>query len=153
MNQLPERAALGQPLTDEDAATEAKRIIDNAILSFRDPTPLPVVGDTPPVAQPGRPPMSPKAVDDSVRMLSASVLIATTGGATTAILWASGYANPSVIALVFGAPTALALAIGRLLSRAKDVLPDEHHHHYTGPVHQQTVNSQTRLWGNTTNNL
>jgi hypothetical protein len=120
--------------------------------SFRDDSPLPSVGTTPPVTQPGRPPMSSKAVDDAARMLSASVVIAVTGGSTTAVLWASGYANPTVVALVFGAPTALVLALGRLAKRAKGVLPEEHHHHYSGPVDQRTTHSSTRgVWAKNIN--
>ncbi|WP_239072292.1 hypothetical protein [Streptomyces bauhiniae] len=85
-------------------------------------------------------------------MLSASVLIAVTGGSGTAILWASGHANPAVVAAVFGAPTALVLALGRLARRTRGVLPDQHHHHYAGPVDQRTVTSKTTgLIAKTTN--
>lgn len=128
------------PMSEEVAEKEADRLIATA---FRDDAPLPQYGPTPPVPQPGRPPMSAKAVDDTARMLGASALIATSGGATTAVLWASGHANPTVVALVFGAPTALVLAIGRLAKRARGVLPEEHHHHYSGPVDQRTVHSRT----------
>jgi hypothetical protein len=96
--------------------------------------------------------MSSKAVDDTARMLGASVLIAVSGGSATAVLWASGYANPTVIALVFGAPTALALAIGRVLKCAKEATPDVHHHHYSGHVDQRTVQTKTTgLWARTNN--
>jgi fatty acid desaturase len=144
----PTAPAAGQatnPLSD--AVISAA--VDNAIHESRRRS------TSPPPAQSARPPMSSKAVDDSVRMLSASVLIATGGGATTAILWASGYANPAVVALVFGAPTALTLALGRLAKRARGVLPDEHHHHYDGPVYQdqRNVHSSTRgVWAKTNNN-
>lgn len=121
--------------------------------SYRDDTPIPAVGPTPPVPQPGRPPMSPKAVDDTARMLGASVLIATTGGATTAILWASGYANPAVVGLIFGAPTALVLALSRLFRSAKQATPGDTHNHYSGTVQQTTVNSHSTWLGKTTNNL
>ena len=142
------------PVSEEVAEKEAERLIHDAYrpTSFRDETPLPQYGTAPPVAQPGRPPMSSKAVDDTARMLGASVLIAVSGGSTTAILWASGYANPTVVALVFGAPTALAFAIGRVMKRAKDAAPDVHHHHYVGPVDQRNVHSSTRgVWAKTTN--
>lgn len=151
----PPAAASGQlhdPLTDSVISAA----VDNAIQKtfHRDDSPVPEVGTAPPVAQPGRPPMSSKAVDDSVRMLSASVLIATGGGATTAILWASGYANPTVVALVFGAPTALVLAVGRLAKRAKQVMPDEHHHYYNGPVDQRHTHTENKsVWAKTTNRL
>jgi hypothetical protein len=133
-------------LTDEEAAVEADRIIADFVTSYRDQTPVPRYGDAPPVPQPGRPPMSSKAVDDTARMLGASVLIAASGGSTTAILWASGYANPAVVALVFGAPTALALAIGRVMKRVKEAVPAEIHQTYTGTVYQdqRNINTTTR---------
>ncbi|MDQ0809846.1 hypothetical protein QFZ63_001560 [Streptomyces sp. B3I7] len=142
------------PLSEEVAASEAQRLIAAAYrpTSYRDTTPVPTVGSAPPVAQPGRPPMSAKAVDDSARMLTASVLVATSGGAATAILWASGHANPAVVGLVFGAPTALVLALGRLAKRVRPE-PDVHHH-YEGPVYQdqRNVHSSTRgVWAKNTN--
>jgi hypothetical protein len=130
-------------MTDAEAEARARRIIADFATSYRDQTPLPPYGDAPPVPQPGRPPMSSKAVDDTARMLGASVLVAISGGSTSAILWASGYANPTVVALVFGAPTALALAIGRVMKRAKEAAPDVHHHHYSGHVDQRTVQTKT----------
>ncbi|MBA2951604.1 hypothetical protein [Streptomyces himalayensis] len=122
--------------------------------SFRDDSPIPIVGSAPPVAQPGRPPMSQKATDASALMLSGSVLTAVVGGSATAILWASGGADPIVVAMVFGAPAALVLALSRLVKRAKGVLPDEHHHHYDGPVYQdqRSTSSTTRgVWAKTNN--
>lgn len=137
-------------LTDEQAAVEARRIIADFATSYRDTAPVPAVGATPPVPQPGRPPMSAKAVDDTARMLGASVLIATSGGATTAVLWASGYANPAVVACVFGAPTALVLALGQLAKRARP--EPEVHQHFHGDVTQTTVQTKnTGLWARTNN--
>lgn len=142
-------------MTDAAAAVEAKRIIDEAVLSFRDPTPVPAIGTAPPVTQPGRPPMSQGATDASALMLSGSVLTVAVGGAGSLVMLASGYADPVVCALVFGAPAALILALGRLVRRAKSALPAEIHHHYSGPVHQhsQTVTNHNRWMGKTTNNL
>lgn len=142
------------PLSEEVAASEAQRLIADAYrpTSYRDTTPVPTVGTALPVAQPGRPPMSAKAVDDTARMLGASVLVATSGGAATAILWASGHANPAVVGMVFGAPTALVLALGRLAKRARPE-PDVHHH-YEGPVYQDQRNQQnktTAVWARNTN--
>lgn len=157
MTVLPEptstASAAGQafnPLTD--AVIQAA--VDNAIEEARrqDTSPKAVIGTAPPIAQPGRPPMSSKAVDDTARMLGASVLVATSGGAATAILWASGHANPAVVGMVFGAPTALVLALGRLAKRARPE-PDVHHH-YEGPVYQDQRNQQnktTAVWARTSN--
>lgn len=123
--------------------------------SYRDDTPLPRYGTAPPVPQPGRPPMSSKAVDDTWRMLGASAVIATTGGAASAVLWASGHADPTVIGLIAAAPLAVAAPIWALarLVKAATKTTTEHHHHYSGPVRQQTVNSHSRWLGKTTNNL
>jgi hypothetical protein len=152
MNQLPERAPVGQPLSNEAAAVEAERIIATA---FRDPTPVPAIGATPPVPQPGRPPMSQGATDASVLMLAGGATTVMVGGTAATLMYVSQFADPVVCALVFGAPAALVLAISRLVRRAKDALPSEHHHHYTGPVHQdqRNVHSHSRWLGKTTNNL
>lgn len=137
------------PLSEEAATAEAERLIAEAYqpTSYRDDTPVPYYGTTPPVPQPGRPPMSQAAVDASTLMLSGSVLTATVGGATTAILWASGHADPAVVGLVFGAPAVFVLALGRLARRAKGVLPEQHIHQYEGPVYQDQRNVETKTTG------
>ncbi|MFH8804072.1 hypothetical protein ACH4F6_31540 [Streptomyces sp. NPDC017936] len=133
------------PASEEVAAKEhADRLLATA---FRDDSPLPRHGAAPPVPQPGRPPMSQGATDASALMLSGSVLTATLGGSATAILWASGHADPAVVATVFGAPAIFALAIARVLKRAKDAAPDQHHHHYSGPVYQDQRTQQTSTRG------
>jgi 1-aminocyclopropane-1-carboxylate deaminase/D-cysteine desulfhydrase-like pyridoxal-dependent ACC family enzyme len=151
----PTAPAAGQaanPLTD--AVIEAA--VENAIHEARrlGTTPQVIIGSAPPVQQPGRAAMSSKAVDDTARMIGASVLVTTLGGSGTALLWASGLANPTVVALVFGAPAALALAIGRVLKRAKEAAPDEIHNHYTGPVYQDQSETHTEnkgVWVKTNN--
>ena len=155
MNQLPEwRPMLGQPapLTDEAAAAEAKRIIREALreepapTSYRDDSPLPVTGTAPPVPQPGRPPMSQRATDASALMLSGGVATVLVGGTASLVMIASGHADPTVCGIIFGAPAVLVLALSRLVGRAKDVLPAEHHHHYKGPVYQdqRSTTNQTK---------
>lgn len=117
--------------------------------AYRDDSPLPIVGDTPPVAQPGRPPMSQKATDDSVRMISAGFLTLCAGGAVSGVLHFSGQADPTVIAMMAAAPVGIAvpiLALSRLVKRAKSAAPDVHHH-YNGHVDQRTVNATSRgVW-------
>lgn len=122
---------------------------------YRDETELPAIGTAPPVQQPGRPPMSQKAVDLNTTILTSSVFTAALGGSATAILWASGQANSTVIgwvcACVVAAPAALAvpvLAIKSLMKSAKDVVeaaPPVHNHHYNGDVYQdyRSTNSKT----------
>ncbi|MEU9797196.1 hypothetical protein AB0E27_42820 [Streptomyces sparsogenes] len=107
--------------------------------SYRDDTPLPAVGTTPPVIQPGRPPMSQRATDMSGLIISTGVAALPIGLGTSAVLWASGEANLLVVACVCAAPTSLILALARLLRRGREVAeaaPPVHHHHYAGPVHQ-----------------
>jgi hypothetical protein len=139
-------------MTDTEAAAEARRIIADFATSYRDDHHLPAIGTTPPVPQPGRPPMSQGATDASVLMLSGSVATVLVGGAVSLVMWTSGHADPTVCGIVFGAPAATILALSRLVKRAKGVLPDEHHHHYTGPVDQRTVHTSTRgVWAKTNN--
>ncbi|MFJ8871075.1 hypothetical protein ACIRD6_35650 [Streptomyces sp. NPDC102473] len=147
--QLPEQPAqTGQP------ADPARQLIEDAFAierptSFRDETPLPAVGTTPPVTQPGRPPMSQKATDASALMLATGASSLMIGGSASLVLLASGYADPAVCAIVLGGPAVIALAVGRLMRRAKEVVeaaPATHHHHYRGDVtiDQRSINSQTR---------
>lgn len=158
----PTAAEPGQPALDNQA-DQLIAAVNEALAvptRYRDETPLPAVGTTPPVTQPGRPPMSSKATDDSVRMISAGFLTLCAGGATAAVLHFSGEADPTVIGLMAAVPVGLAvpvLALSRLVKRAKEAVPDTHHHHYDGAVihqDQRSVNSQTRgLWANTRNEL
>jgi len=100
--------------------------------------------------------MSQKATDTSALMLSAGVASLPVGAAITVILWASGHADPGVVALLCAAPPTFVLALSRLMRKAKDAVPDVHHHHYTGNVHQdhRTTTTHTRgLWARTNNQL
>jgi hypothetical protein len=157
MNQLPDGLPtnVGQPASNPLTDSVIEAAVRDAIhqTSYRDDSPLPAVGTTPPVAQPGRPPTSQGATDASVLMLSGAASAVMVGGSVSLVMYVSQFADPVVCALVFGAPVGLALAVGRLMKRAKGVLPAEHHHHYNGPVHQQHVHSQSRLWGKSTTNL
>jgi hypothetical protein len=145
----------GQPLTAAEAETEAHRLIREALrqeltpTTYRDETPLPVVGTALPVTQPGRPPMSQQATDASALMLSGGAATLLVGGGASLVMLASGYADPVVCAIVLGAPAAVVLAVSRLLKRAKDVAaaaPPTIHQHYTGTVHQdqRSITTTTR---------
>lgn len=116
--------------------------------AYRDDSPLPAVGATPPVPQPGRPPMSQKATDDSVRMISAGFLTLCAGGAVSGVLYFSGQADPTVIALMAAAPVGLAVpiyALARLVKRAKPA--GDVHNHYNGNVDQRVLNTDARgVW-------
>lgn len=149
MTLLPEPPAttIGQaanPLTD--AVISAA--VDNAIHEARRH------GTAPAAQKPERPAMSQKATDDSVRMIAfggMSLMVCAGGGI---VMIASDFADPTVIGVSLGGLTALALAVARLLGRAKAVLPDEHHHHYDGPVYQDqrnVENKNTGVWVKNTN--
>ncbi|MFF8728180.1 hypothetical protein ACF073_17050 [Streptomyces sp. NPDC015171] len=146
-------SAHSHPMTDAEAAAEAHRLITDAYrpTAYRDTAPVPAYGPTPPVVQPGRPPMSQGATDASVLMLAGGATTAMVGGTAAVLMYASQFADPVVCGLVFGAPTALVLALARLAKRAKPA-PDVHHH-YTGPVYQdqRNVHTTTRgVWAKTT---
>jgi hypothetical protein len=171
-DQQPTAPQAGQPLHHDTALRRAAqiaaavddiyttqptaiRITDPTIPSWKDG---PRTGTTPPVTdQPGvrRPPMSQRAVDLNTTLLSTSVVIAVTGGSTAAVLAASHFANPTVIAWICGAviavPTLLAvpvIALKSLMKSAKEVAqaaPPEIHQHYNGPITQtnQTINADS----------
>ncbi|WP_329456760.1 hypothetical protein [Streptomyces sp. NBC_01497] len=147
------------PMTEQEAEQEARRLLADAYrpapatpTAYRDDTPVPTHGEATPVAQPGRPPMTQGATDASVLMLTGGAATSMVGGTAAVVMYVSQFANPVVCAVVFGAPAALVLALGRLAKRARPA-PDVHHH-YDGPVYQdqRNVHSTTRgVWAKTTN--
>lgn len=142
------------PLSEEVAEKEAQRLIHDAYkpTSFRDETPVPQYGTTPPVPQPGRPPMSQRATDISGIMLAGSVASVPLGGMTCLVLYTLDQVDPVSLTIGASAPVALILAISALLRRAKDVLPEEHHHHYGGNVYEQHTTTNSRsVWNKTIN--
>ncbi|MGW3091594.1 hypothetical protein [Streptomyces sp. NPDC001108] len=159
MDHTENRVPAGRPLSDADVEARARQIIDAAYAptAYRDGAPLPAYGPTPPVAQPGRPPMSQRATDTSALMLSGSVAALSVGGATSLVLYTLGQVDPVTLAVGAAGPVALVLAVGSLLKsagRAKAAAHTEIHQHYTGPVRQETttVSSTTRgLIARTTN--
>ncbi|MFF4338103.1 hypothetical protein [[Kitasatospora] papulosa] len=160
MNRLPDpqqpTRKAGQPAINAQATLFLADLED----AFRTPTfhrddsKLPAIGDTPPVPQPGRPPMSQRAVDLNTTILTSSVLVGALGASTTAVLWGSGHANPEVIAwvcgCVVGIPAALALpvlALKSLVKSAKEVVgaaPASVHNTYNGAVDQRSIHANTR---------
>ncbi|MFF7576856.1 hypothetical protein ACFZBE_18000 [Streptomyces sp. NPDC008061] len=157
--QLPEphqqQAQTGQPVPNALQQAVNQAITEELIAGYRDNTPLPLVGATPPVDQPGRPPMSQRATDASALMLSGGAASLLVGGSASLVMVASGSADPVVCAIVLGAPAVLVLAIGRLVGRVKaavEAAPATHHHHYSGHVDQRTVHSKTTgMWAKTNN--
>lgn len=141
----------------EDALAEAakpEQPVPSVPTSYRDDT-LPAestIGPTPPVPQPGarRPPMSQKATDASVLMLSAGVASVPIGGMASLVAYTLGHVDPTTLAIAAAAPASLALpilALCRLAGRARQVVeaaPPVHHHHYAGPVDQRAVTNTAK---------
>ncbi|WP_331756192.1 hypothetical protein OHA04_45675 (plasmid) [Streptomyces sp. NBC_01590] len=157
-------AYLPVPKQPTDQAQQLINAVEEALAAqqptaHRDGTPLPAIGTTPPVPQPGRPPMSQRATDASVLMLTGGAASLMVGGGASLVMLASGYADPAVCAIAFGAPTVLVLAISRLVGKAKAVVeaaPAPVHHHYNGnvTVDQRSISTQTRgVIANTRNQL
>ena len=166
MNPLPDpqqstAQAAGRPAGGSltDAVIEAAVRDTIRQTSFRDDTPVPAIGSALPVPQPGRAPMSQKATDDSVRMISAGFLTLCAGGAVSGVLYFSGQADPVVIGMMAAVPAGVAvpiLALSRLMKRVKQAAPDVHHHHYNGDVvqdHRQTTTHTRGVIAHTRNQL
>ncbi|MGW2520462.1 hypothetical protein ACWC09_26305 [Streptomyces sp. NPDC001617] len=147
----PEAAAAAQAFLADIESIMATR---PGATSFRDPTPTPTIGTTPPVAQPGIPPQSRAAVDYAVRVLSTSVATALTSGSVALIMLASRWADPVVCGIVFGAPIGFAVPIAALISLAKrtkevvEAAPPQINQYYSGPIQQD--NRQQHLHNRTT---
>ena len=143
----PTAPAAGQaanPLTD--AVIQAA--VDNAIHEMRRGS------TTPPARKPERPAMSPKATDDSVRMLCFGGMTLLTCGGVSLVMVASEVADPTAIGMFFGGGAILALAIARLLRRAGQAVPPEIHNHFTGTVHVDQRHTHTEnkgVWARTNN--
>ncbi|MEU2484086.1 hypothetical protein AB0L83_21980 [Streptomyces sp. NPDC052071] len=136
----PDAQAPDSPLAH--AVEEA--IIEELAKTFhRDETPLPAIGTTPPVAQPGPPPMSQWAIDASGILRGVAVASLPVGTA----FWLVGQVDPLTLGIIFGGPVAALLAAARLISHIKNTVeaaPATHHHHYNGNVDQRSINTQTR---------
>lgn len=157
--QLPEQPVrTGQP--DHDIHRRADQLMAaiNEIsmekaTAYRDDSPLPAVGPTPPVPQPGQPPMSQWAVDASGVMKAVAVTSLPVGGA----LWLAGQVDPLALAIIGGVPIAGVLALARLVSKIKNAVeaaPATVNQHYYGPVTQdsRSITTDTRgLWARTNN--
>ncbi|RPK56199.1 hypothetical protein EES43_24465 [Streptomyces sp. ADI96-02] len=157
--QLPEQPVAGQPdpairrNADQLMAAINEIQVEEAT-SYRDDTPLPAVGLTPPVPQPGPPPMSQWAIDSSGVLKGLSVASLPVGVA----VWLVGQVDPLTLGIILGSPTAVALAVARLVAKVKDANRDAQPvvQHYHGPVthDERTINADARgVWARTSNNL
>ncbi|MFD5491582.1 hypothetical protein ACFWH4_01240 [Streptomyces sp. NPDC127091] len=153
MTTLPEppaAPAAGQSQLDDQAA-KLLAAVEEAMrtpTSFRDDSPLPAVGPTPPVPQPGVPPMSQQATEIGRAAMFCGLATVPPGLIAIGVLVASEHADPTVIGMICAAPAALAvpiLAIARLVRGAKPE-PDVHHH-YNGTVIQDQRQSSSKTTG------
>lgn len=177
MNRLPDHQQptahpAGQP-TINDAATQFLADLESAYTHhtdttpttpthYRDETPVPPIGTTPPVPQPGRTPMSQHATDASALILSTGAASIPIGGMTSLVIYTLGHTDPTALAIAAAAPLSITvpiLALCRLAGRAKAVVesaPPTVHQTYTGTVHQTatTINATNRgIWATTHNQL
>jgi hypothetical protein len=159
--QQPATETAGQSAID-DHANQFLAAVEDAMrtpTSYRDPVPAPPIGTALPVPQPGRPPMSQGATDASVLMIAGAGSVSMVSVSAGVLMYLSQYADPVVCGIVLGAPTAVVLALCRLVRRTKETVqaaPAEHHHHYNGPVtnDQRRYEIETRgVWANTRNEL
>ncbi|MEU7383767.1 hypothetical protein AB0A91_28005 [Streptomyces sp. NPDC042207] len=148
-------------MTDDQAAAEARRIIADAYrpapevpTSYRDTSPLPAYGSTPPVSQPDRRIVPAWAAGTAVAGIGVGA--ACVGVGCGVWLACQGFAAVSLASVLFvtlpiAAVAAVAAAIGSAL-RALKAVHTEHHHHYAGPVRQENTTTHTRgLIARTTN--
>ncbi|MFK0137934.1 hypothetical protein [Streptomyces murinus] len=159
----PEPIRADSRLTDTEAAAEARRIIADAYrplpqtpTAYRDTTPLPAYGLTPPVPQPDRRIVPPWAAGTAV----AGIGLGTTCVGVGCGIWLAcqGFAAVTLTSVLFvtlpiAALAAVVTAIGSAVRSAK-ATHTETHHHYEGPVHQdqRNVTTTTRgVWAKTTN--
>ncbi|MER7806150.1 hypothetical protein [Streptomyces sp900116325] len=135
----------------QDQALQLIKAVNEALTaeqatSYRDDSPVPTIGTTPPVAQPGQPPMSQWATDASGILRGVAVASLPVGTA----LWIVGQVDPLTLGIIFGCPVAALLALGRLVGKVKatvEAAPPTHHHHYTGTVVQDSRSTHTQTKG------
>ncbi|MGW0905005.1 hypothetical protein [Streptomyces sp. NPDC002853] len=146
----------GIPLSDSVLKAAVNDVIRQTY--FRDDSPTPVIGDAPPVAQPGIPPMDPRITQIGRLCLYAGCATVPPGLVASLFLWSSGHADPEAlkwVAIAIGCAGVLVIAVGRaakrIMSAAPPPQPEIHNH---GPVYQdqRNVHTSTRgVWAKTNN--
>ncbi|PWI43188.1 hypothetical protein [Streptomyces sp. ICBB 8177] len=133
-------------MTDMEAAAEARRIIEDVYrpvpqmpTAYRDTTPLPSYGPTPPVPQPDHRIVPAWAAGTAVAGIGVGVTCVGLGCG----IWLAcqGFAAVTLTSVLFvtlpmAAVAAVAAAIGSAL-RSLKATHAETHHHYAGPVRQE----------------
>ncbi|MFD8396122.1 hypothetical protein ACFV2N_44770 [Streptomyces sp. NPDC059680] len=152
----PEPTRSNPRLTATEAAAEPRRIIAEAYrpvpqmpTAYRDETPLPVYGSTPPVPQPDR---------RIVPAWAAGMAVAGIGVAATCVglgcgIWLAckGFAAVTLTSVLFVTlPIAAVAAVAAAIGSAVRSLKATHvvtHHHYAGPVRQETNTIMAPAYG------
>ncbi|MER7839194.1 hypothetical protein ABTY98_25800 [Streptomyces sp. NPDC096040] len=151
-NTTPKTSTQGVRMSEDVAAAEAARIIADAYrpapetpTSYRDDSPLPAYGDTPPVMQPDRRIVPAWAAGTAVAGIGVGAAFVGVGCG----LWLAcqGFAAVSLTSVLFvtlpiAAVAGVFAAIGTALRSLKGV-HTENHHHYTGPINQHHTTSKT----------
>ncbi|MFJ3775155.1 hypothetical protein ACIPX0_26010 [Streptomyces sp. NPDC090075] len=159
----PETPRSGVRMSDDVAAAEARRIIADAYkpapetpTAYRDDSPLPRFGNTPPVMQPDRRIVPAWAAGTAVAGIGVGAAFVGIGCGVW--LACQGFAAVSLTSVLFvtlpiAGVAGVFAAIGTALRSLKAV-HTENHHHYTGPVRQQNTTSKNYgLSARTTNRI
>ncbi|MEU2621914.1 hypothetical protein ABZ642_27860 [Streptomyces sp. NPDC007157] len=148
----PDTSLSGVRMSDDVAATEAARIIADAYkptpdmpTAYRDDSPLPAYGDTPPVLQPDRRIVPAWAAGTAVAGIGVGAAFVGVGCGVW--LACQGFAAVSLTSVLFvtlpiAAVAGVFAAIGTALRSLKGV-HTETHHHYRAPVSQHHTTSKT----------
>jgi hypothetical protein len=153
------RPASDRPMSDSEAATEAERILRTAfrdqpqpaaaLTSFRDDTPLPPFGPTPPVLQPETRFVPAWAAGTAVASLGIGAGITGVGcGAWLVLQGLAAVTLTSVlmVALPIAALAALATAIGSAVQHARTAVTHTENH-YNAPVTQHVQHTEQTARG------
>ncbi|MFF4900161.1 hypothetical protein [Streptomyces sp. NPDC001068] len=148
----PETSVSGVRMSDDVAAAEARRIIADAYkpapetpTAYRDDSPLPAYGDTPPVLQPDKRIVPAWAAGTAVAGIGVGAAFVGVGCGVW--LACQGFAAVSLTSVLFvtlpiAAVAGVFAAIGTALRSLKGV-HTETHHHYTGPINQHHTSNKT----------
>ncbi|MFF9406128.1 hypothetical protein ACF1B0_11425 [Streptomyces anandii] len=143
----PDPASWHPRMSDAEATAEAQRIIADAYrpvpqipTRYRDPAPLPAYGSAPPVPQPDSRIVPPWAAGTAVAGIGVG---ATCVGIGCGIwLACQGFAAVTLTSVLFVTlPIAAAAAVAAAIGSAARSIKANHtqtHHHYAGPVRQET---------------
>ncbi|MFC8294326.1 hypothetical protein ACFUJ0_32475 [Streptomyces sp. NPDC057242] len=153
------RPSPGLPMSDAQAAAEAEQILRTAFhdqpqpapasTSFRDDTPLPTFGSTPPVLQPETRIVPAWAAGTAVASIGIGAGITGAGcGVWLALQGLAAVTLTSVlmVTLPLAALAALATAIGSAVQHARATVTHTEHH-YAGPVTQNVQHTEQTARG------